>query len=115
MQLISFGFTGIVAIFGIGLDSLTSNNPLQIDDFFLFCILIPLACLSVISLWENSMHKTLIIGNYIAKEIEPKVAILLRYLQQVTDSLIPHIIFPISWENYMRTQTVGLDKKNRFY
>jgi hypothetical protein len=112
LQLISFGFTGIVAIFGIGLDSLTSNKSLpQIDDFFLFCILIPLACFLVLFLWENSMHKTLLIGHYIAKEIEPKVAILLRYLQQVTDSHIPHIIFPISWENYMRTQNVGLEKK----
>jgi hypothetical protein len=120
LQLISFGFTAIVAIFGIGLQSLTSdnisqNNISQIDDFFLFCILIPLTCFSVLFLWGNSMNKTLLIGDYIAKEIEPKITILLLYLHQVTHSHRPHIIFPISWENYMRTKTVGLDKENLLF
>jgi hypothetical protein len=113
LQLITLGFTVIVAIFGIGLDSLTSNKSLpQIDDFFLFCILIPLACFSVLFLWENSMHKTLLIGEYIAKEIEPKIASLLIYIHQKKNYFNRHhIIFPICWENYMRTKTVGLSKQ----
>jgi hypothetical protein len=65
-------------------------------------IVVPISCGCIIYFWFNATNMTLVIGRYIATNIEPKINLYFNDL--------PYLSKPLTWENYMQTINFGLEE-----
>jgi len=66
-------------------------------------IVVPISCGCIVYFWFNATKMTLVIGRYIATNVEPKINYL--YLNN-----LPDLSKPLTWENYMQTINFGLEE-----